>query len=61
MLNNKFHKITENEFINVDLVVSIRLNEEDEITLDFIDGRSKSYKISNLAIHFYNFLQAKIL
>lgn len=61
MLNKKFYQITEKEFINIDQVISINLKGEDEIILDFVNNSSKSYKISNLAIHFYNFIQTRLL
>lgn len=60
MYNRKFYKITENEFVNVDLILSIKMNA-DSITLFFANGDKKSYKLNDLAIHFQNFLDATFL
>lgn len=61
MLNKKLYQITQNEFVNIDLIILMIFNGEDEITLEFINGTSKSYKVSNLSTHFYNYIQRKVL
>ena len=60
MANRKFYKITEKEFVNIDLIVSVRLKEE-EVLLSFLGGEERSYKMSELDTHFYNFIQIKLL
>ena len=60
MANRKFYKITEEEFVNIDLIVSVRLKEE-EVLLSFLGGEERSYKMSELDTHFYNFIQIKLL
>lgn len=60
MANRKFYKITEEEFVNIDLIVSVKLKEE-EVLLSFLGGEERSYKMSELDTHFYNFIQIKLL
>lgn len=60
MANRKFYKITEEEFVNIDLIISVRLREE-EVLLSFVGGEERSYKMSELDTHFYNFIQIKLL
>jgi hypothetical protein len=60
MASRKFYKITEEEFVNIDLIVSVRLKEE-EVLLSFLGGEERVYKMSELDTHFYNFIQIKLL
>ena len=60
MVNRKFYQITEEEFVNIDLIVSVRLKEE-EVLLSFFGGEERVYKMSKLDTHFYNFIQIKLL
>lgn len=56
----RFYKITEEEFVNIDHIMSVRLTE-DEVFLCFINGDDRSYRIEDLDTHFYNFIQIKLL
>lgn len=60
MANKTFYRITENQFININLVLSVDIKEE-EILLCFVGGEEKSYKIRDLDTHFYNFLNINLL
>ena len=60
MASRKFYKITEEEFVNIDLIVSVRLKEE-EVLLSFLGGEERVYKMSKLDTNFYNFIQIKLL
>ena len=60
MVNRKFYQITKGEFINMNHVISISLKEE-EISLFFVGGEEKSYKLSDLTTQFNNFIQIKLL
>ena len=60
MASRKFYKITEEEFVNIDLIVSVRLKEE-EVLLSFLGGEERVYKMSKLDTLFYNFIQIKLL
>jgi len=60
MANRKFYKITEKEFVNVDLIISVRLKDE-EVLLSFVGGEERAYKMSELDTHFYNFIQIRLL
>ena len=60
MANSKFYKITEEEFVNIDLIISVKLKEE-EVLLSFVGGEERSYKMSELDTHFYNFIEIRLL
>lgn len=59
MANRKFYKITEKEFVNVDLIISVRMTKE-EFLISFVGGEERSYKKSELDTHFYNFLEIEL-
>ena len=60
MTNNSFYKITENEFVNIDLIVSIKIKES-EVFLYFVNGDRRSYQTKDLHTHFQNFLNVRFL
>jgi hypothetical protein len=59
MANRKFYKITNEEFINVDLIISVKIIEE-EVFISFINGEERSYMLPDLDTHFWNFMQLKL-
>jgi len=59
MANRKFYKITDKEFVNVDLIISVRMTKE-EFLISFVGGEERSYKKSELDTHFHNFLEIEL-
>jgi hypothetical protein len=59
MANRKFYKITNKEFVNVDLIISVRMAKE-EVLISFVGGDKRSYKKSELDTHFCNFIEIEL-
>jgi hypothetical protein len=59
MGNRRFIKITDKEFVNVDLIISVIMTKE-EVLISFVGDENRSYDKSELDIHFYNFIEIEL-